>query len=162
MYISSTPIVATIASLALLASAATIDRTEIEARNNVAAAKAVLIALKASALCSSIVPIKDVTSTITKTGPTSSTETTVTAPCTTTIEIKKRSITLTTASTTTTTTPSTTSSTCSIKGAPPQIAVFGCQVIKEACTAFVKPKTVQVSEICDRLSGKHTNPLQNL
>jgi hypothetical protein len=27
----------------------------------------------------------------------------------------------------------------------PQIASFGCSVVKEACTAFVKPKTVKVS-----------------
>jgi hypothetical protein len=82
MYISSASIVATLAFLSPLISAAYIGRLDIEARDNVAACKAILVALKASQFCSSFVPIKDVTSTETKTGPTSSTKVTFTAPCT--------------------------------------------------------------------------------
>ena len=174
MYLSPTSIVATLALLSHLASTANIGRSEVEARDNVAAAKAVLIALKASAFCSSFVPIKDVTSTETISGPPGSTETTVTAayctppskrkrqPNTTpakTTTVKTTTAKTTTAKTTTaktttaktttskttTTYASTTASQCSIKGVEPQIASFGCSVIKEACTAYVKPKTVKVS-----------------
>ncbi|GAB7324947.1 hypothetical protein MBLNU13_g08756t2 [Cladosporium sp. NU13] len=63
-------LVAALAFLSPLVSAANIGRSEIEARDNVAACKAILIALKASQFCSSFVPIKDVTSTETKTGTT--------------------------------------------------------------------------------------------
>ncbi|GAB7324948.1 hypothetical protein MBLNU13_g08756t1 [Cladosporium sp. NU13] len=70
MHISSASLVAALAFLSPLVSAANIGRSEIEARDNVAACKAILIALKASQFCSSFVPIKDVTSTETKTGTT--------------------------------------------------------------------------------------------
>ena len=166
MHISSATVVATLAFLSPLTAAANIGRSEIEARNNVAACKAILIALKASQFCSSFVPIEDVASTETKTGTSSYTKITVTAPCVVpTYKNKKRvpgttpiapSTTTPAAPSTTTsisTTPSTTArvytttsaSKCSVKGVQPQIASFGCSVIKEACTAFVKPKTVKVS-----------------
>ena len=52
---------------------------EIEARDDVSLCKAALIALKASAFCSSFVPIKDVTSTSTAPGQVASTQVTVCA-----------------------------------------------------------------------------------
>lgn len=82
MYISPNSIVATLALLSPLSSAANIGRSQLEARDNVAVCKSVLVALKASAFCSSFVPIKDVTSTYTQTGTKSYTQTTVTGPCT--------------------------------------------------------------------------------
>lgn len=159
MHISSASIIATLAFLSPLTAAANV---ELEARDNVAACKAILIALKASQFCSSFVPIKDVTSTETKTGPTGYTKVTVTAACTNPYKKEKRAPSTTPAapSTTTpsttpgvTTTSSTTSrvyttttaSKCTIKGVQPQVASFGCSVIKEACTAFVKPKTIKAS-----------------
>lgn len=154
MHISFASIVATLAFLSPLTAAANIGRSEIEARNNVAACKAILIALKASQFCSSFVPIKDVTSTETRTGASSYTKITVTAPCIVPTHKNKKRVPGTTpiapsttpaAPSTTPAAPSTTASKCSVKGVQPQIASFGCSVIKEACTAFVKPKTVKVS-----------------
>ena len=162
MLVSLASIIANLAFLSPLTAAANVGRAELEARDNVAACKAILIALKASQFCSSFVPIKDVTSTETKTGPTGYTKITVTAACTNPYKKEKRAPSTTPAapSTTTpsttpgvTTTSSTTSrvyttttaSKCTIKGVQPQVASFGCSVIKEACTAFVKPKTIKAS-----------------
>lgn len=164
MHISSTSVVATLVLLSPLTAAANVRRGELEPRDNVAACKAILIALKASQFCSSFVPIKDVTSTETKTGTTGYTKVTVTAACTNPYKKEKRAPSTTPAAPSTTpaapsTTPriSTTSSTtsrsyttttaskCTLKGVQPQVASFGCSVITEACTAFVKPKTVKVS-----------------
>lgn len=83
MHISPASVVAALACLSPLTTAANVGRSEIEARDNAAACKAILIALKASQVCSSFVPIKDVTSTETKiTGTTGYTKVTVTAACT--------------------------------------------------------------------------------
>ena len=91
MHFSSASVVATLAFLSPLTAAANVGRAEIEARDNVAACKAILIALKASQFCSSFVPIKDVTSTETKTtGTPGYTKVTVTAACTTGHKKKKR------------------------------------------------------------------------
>lgn len=176
MHVSSASLVASLAFLSPLTAAANIGRSDIEARDNVAACKAILVALKASQFCSSFVPITDVTSTETKTGTTGYTKETITASCTYPHKKHKRGTTTasttpsTTSSTTRSTTPSTTraapgttsrvtttasttprvtttttASKCTIKGVQSQVASFGCQVIKEACTAFVKPKTIKVS-----------------
>lgn len=177
MHISLVSIIATLAFLSPLTAAANVGRAEIEARDNVAACKAILIALKASQFCSSFVPIKDVTSTETKTGTTGYTKVTVTAPCTVAYKKNKRgTVTValpsttpaapsttprapsttpaapsttprasTTSSTTSRAATTTTASKCTISGVQSQVASFGCSVIKEACTAFVKPKTVKVS-----------------
>ena len=84
MHISPASVVAALACLSPLTTAANVGRSEIEARDNVAACKAILVALKASQFCSSFVPIKDVTSTETKTtGTPGYTKVTVTAACTT-------------------------------------------------------------------------------
>jgi hypothetical protein len=166
MHISSASFVATLAFLSPLTAAANIGRSDIEARDNVAACKAILVALKASQFCSSFVPIKDVTSTETKTtGTTGYTKVTVTDPCTYGHAKHKRGsttpattpsttpaaptttsrVTITASTTTSRVYTTTTASKCTIKGVQSQIASFGCQVIKEACTAFVKPKTIKVS-----------------
>lgn len=63
-------------------SGAAVERAELETRNNVDICKAALIALKASAFCSSFVPITDVTVT--------PTATTVTAACTSAVEKIRR------------------------------------------------------------------------
>jgi hypothetical protein len=115
MYIFSASIIATFTSLSFLqvTSAANIGRSDvaqIEARDNVAACKAVLVALKASAFCSSFVPIKDVTSTVTKSGPAGSTQVTVTAPCTNAVYFSKMKRTA--PSTTPSTTPGAPSASC--------------------------------------------------
>lgn len=158
MLVSLATIIATLAFLSPLTAAANVGRgAELEARDNVAACKAILVALKASQFCSSFVPIKDVTSTETKTGPTGYTKVTVTAACTNPYKKEKRAPSTTPAAPTTTPRVTTTSSTtsrvyttttaskCTIKGVQSQVASFGCSVIKEACTAFVKPKTIKVS-----------------
>lgn len=154
MYISPNSTVATLALLSPLSSAANIGHSQLEARDNLAVIKSVLVALKASAFCSSFVPIKDVTSTYTKTGTPGYTQVTVTAPCTNAYKKDKRQISTTPAAPSTTsrvsttssktTTAATTPSKCTIKGVPSPVATYGCSIITEACKAFVKPKTVTV------------------
>lgn len=92
MYISSNSIVATLANLSPLTSAASIGRSQLEARDNLAVCKSLLVALKASAFCSSFVPIKDVASTYTKTGTPGYMQVTVTAPCTNAYKKDKRQL----------------------------------------------------------------------
>lgn len=108
----------------------------LEARDDVSNAKAVLVALKASAFCSSFVPIKDVTSTSTIKGPNGVTATTVCAGA------QKRATTAATSATTAakaTTTPVK----CNVGRA--ELKGFACDVITKACVAYVKPNTVTVS-----------------
>lgn len=174
--------VASVVALFLVsASAINIPPAHLQARNDVSNAEAVLIALRASAFCSSFVPITDVTSTVTQTK--TPTPLTVTAACTN--AHKKRffwgesakpsttskSATTQAVSSTTpkiSTTPAapsissktstssvsikaaTTTSACAIKGAPPQLAIFACDIIDEACRAFVQPKTTTVSKLIMR------------
>jgi hypothetical protein len=132
VYISLASTTATFTSLFLLASASKIGRAELEPRDNVAVCKAVLVALKASVFCSSFVPIKDVTVTVTKTGTAGSTQVTVTAPCTYLQNVKRQASTTPAAPKTTPAAPLQ----CSIKGVHPQLASFGCSVIKQACTLY--------------------------
>lgn len=173
-----------------------------EKRDNVAVCSAVLVALKASAFCSSFVPIVDSTSTVSNNGGTQTTiktvagsvTCTITVPVGTTTSTSTNFVTVTTLSGTTTVTVSPTSTApvkratsssasstssrttlatstsaagsvavanqrntattavttvtatqCSIKGLPVQLNIFACDVIKQACLLFVKPKTVKVS-----------------
>jgi cell division septation protein DedD len=145
--------------LSPLTSAANIGRSELGARDNVGNCKAILIALKASAFCSSFVPITDITVTASCTSertklkrqaettrPTTTTSTT-TKPTTTKPTTTKSTTTKpisTTAPTTTKVSTTTSAAQCSIKGVNSQLANFGCSVIKEACTLYVTPKTLEV------------------
>ncbi|KIV83527.1 hypothetical protein PV11_05547 [Exophiala sideris] len=81
-----------VAVIVSYASASNIPRKNLEARSNVDTCKAILIVLKASAFCSSFVPIRDVTSTTTQTGNSASTQVTVTAACANNGYNKKRGI----------------------------------------------------------------------
>jgi hypothetical protein len=154
MLISSTLIVAALGLLSPLTSAANIGRSELGARDNVGNCKAILIALKASAFCSSFVPITDITVTASCTSkrtklkrqaettrPTTTTSTTTKSTTTKSTTTKPIS---TTAPTTTKVSTTTSAPQCSIKGVNSQLANFGCSVIKEACTLYVTPKTVEV------------------
>jgi hypothetical protein len=141
----------------------------LEKRGPVDDCKAVLVALKASSFCSSFVPITDSTKVVTSTrAPVTSTLTVNAPPCTIT-GAPAPTVTVTTDSTTTTQTttvttvtvtvaggnkkrnpepaPATASAkaTCSIKGVPAKATGFACDIIKQACNAYVKPKTVTVS-----------------
>lgn len=126
---------------------------DLEARDDVLAAELVIIALKASAFCSSFVPIKDITSTSTITG--TNGVTTITS-CYDGGTKQKR--TLATTSTTKTTTPqaatpavaaATKSSTSAVKCnvGKAELKGFACSVITQACNLAVKPKTTSVSHL---------------
>ncbi|KAK0100149.1 hypothetical protein ONS95_008487 [Cadophora gregata] len=105
-------------------------RDALEQRDAVQVCKAILIALKASAFCSSFVPIVKSTTTQTRTGPQQFQTVTIT-PDTATA----------TATVTTGAAPPArrANPTCSIRGLPVPIKAFACDVIKAACIAFVKP-----------------------
>lgn len=139
MYLPFGSVVAAVAILISIASAA-----NIQARDDVALCKAVLIALKASAFCSSFVPITDKVSTVSSPGTT--TQSTVTVIVTgTQCNYKPKKKRTQAVSTAATPKPTTTSSTkCSIKGISPQLNIFACEIIKAACQAYVKPKTTTV------------------
>lgn len=160
----------------------------LEARNNVGACQAVLIALKASKFCSAFVPITDKTSTVTQTGTATQTQVTITAACVNAQKLKRNQPSTTPKAPSTTqkvsttpkvpsttqkvsttpkvpsTTPkastmpssvssktssatTTTKSACKINGVPPAVSIFACEVIKDACLAFVKPGTKTVRQI---------------
>ncbi|KAL2066796.1 hypothetical protein VTL71DRAFT_1220 [Oculimacula yallundae] len=109
----------------------------LEQRDEVQNCKALLVALKASAFCSSFVPIVKNTATQTRTGP---------------VQFTTAIVTPTPATATTTETAGGgggggtiiergAAPTCTIPGLPYKIKPFGCEVIKKACLLFVKPGT---------------------
>lgn len=130
------------------------QRDVLEARGDIDVCKAILIALKASAFCSSFVPITDVTTTETKTAACkngamkrqlSNTPnllfTTSRAPST---IIRALSTMPAAPSTTSKTATTSVAPKCAIQGLPSGVGAFACDVITNACRAFVKPKTQSV------------------
>lgn len=132
--------------LLLSVSAVNVPRAELEVRSNVDTCKAILVALKASAFCSSFVPITDITSTVTSTTTTATTTTTSTAPCTGTTGMQKRLVSKTPLAPSSTPTPTmtTTLSTCTVRGLPVGLKSFACAIVTEACLDFVTPRTSTV------------------
>lgn len=155
-------------TLVALTSARNIPR-ELEARSDVEICKGVLIALKASAFCSGFVPIKDIISTAIVPGSPIPTTITVcndvakrhystSSRTTSRSSLKTKKTTTSLVSRTSsrkssiTSTKSRTSSATSKSSAPgtkcnvgsAQLNQFACQVIAEACVAYVRPKTATV------------------
>lgn len=137
-------------------------RANLEDCDNVAACRNLLVNLRAGAFGSAFVPIRVATVTVTKTGTSTTAQVTVTEPCVNAQskrgldgdEQKKEQVSIapsqpagaatlaaraTTKSSTTSIAPN-----CPVKGVPAPVAVFACDVIKDACRALVKPKTMTV------------------
>lgn len=158
---------ATVAAMLALGSVAD-PRVYLERRDAVADCRLVLVALKASAFCSSFVPIVDVTSTSTGAG-TLITTTVAGNPCTTTAATSTTVSTVVGTDTVFTTQTVTTVVTtylakakraaatsaaavavaspapkCMIKGLNVNLSLFACDIIKQACRLYVKAKTVTV------------------